>query len=128
MTHFTNWVIAHAHMGVLGFSGHHRARGHLLHPAPDHRPAALQPRLADIQYWLVLIGMTGFFVVLTAAGLIQGTAGSTGRRSTGCSRRSTSTWCCGPRFGVLIVGAAVIGLYNILQEPLRRAEERRMTS
>ena len=30
--------------------------------------------LADLQYWLILIGVTGFTVVLTIAGLVQGNA------------------------------------------------------
>ena len=30
--------------------------------------------LADLQYWLVLIGVTGFAIVLTIVGLIQGNA------------------------------------------------------
>jgi cytochrome c oxidase cbb3-type subunit 1 len=59
VTHFNNWVVAHAHIGVLGFAGMIPGRA-LLHPARNHRQTAVQPFLADFQYWMVLIGMVGF--------------------------------------------------------------------
>ena len=59
-------------MGVFGFAGIIALGGiYFILPRITGRPL-YSPRLADVQYWLVLLGMTGFFVVLTAAGLIQG--------------------------------------------------------
>ena len=89
VTHLTNWVIGHSHIAVLGIFRLHRHRRDLfLHPE-DHGQAPYSTKLADIQYWLVLIGASGFFFVLTMAGLIQGNAGSTAKRSTGSARAAS---------------------------------------
>jgi cytochrome c oxidase cbb3-type subunit 1 len=74
VTHFNNWVVAHAHIGVLGFAGM-TALGGLYYTYRNLSKKPLYSRfLADFQYWMVLIGMVGFTVVLTIAGLIQGNA------------------------------------------------------
>ena len=74
VTHFNNWVVGHAHIGVLGFAGM-IALGGLYYHYPKITGKPLYSRfLADLQYWLVLIGVVGFTVVLTIAGLIQGNA------------------------------------------------------
>ena len=72
VTHFNNWVVAHAHIGVLGFAGM-IALGGIYYVIPKISGRPLFSRLlADFQYWMVLIGMVGFTVVLTIVGLIQG--------------------------------------------------------
>jgi cbb3-type cytochrome oxidase subunit 1 len=72
VTHFTQWVVAHAHIALLGFAGF-IAMGtvYFLMPLILKRPLWSR-RLADIQYWLMLLGALGIFVSLTFAGLIQG--------------------------------------------------------
>jgi cytochrome c oxidase cbb3-type subunit 1/cytochrome c oxidase cbb3-type subunit I/II len=65
-------VISHSHIAVLGFAGFIGLGGmYFIIPRITGRPLH-SLRLVDIQYWLVLIGLTGFFLILTAAGLIQG--------------------------------------------------------
>ncbi len=72
VTHLNNWVIAHSHMGVFGFSGM-IALGGLYYILPRITGKPLYSgRLADVQYWLLILGMAGFFTVLTAGGLVQG--------------------------------------------------------
>jgi hypothetical protein len=74
VTHFNNWVVAHAHIGVLGFAGMIALGGlYFILPKITGRPL-FSRFLADLQYWMVLIGMVGFTIVLTIAGLIQGNA------------------------------------------------------
>ena len=60
VTHFNNWVVGHAHIGVLGFAGM-IAVGGLYHVLPLilKRPV-YSLFLADLQYWLMLIGISGF--------------------------------------------------------------------
>ena len=74
ITHLNNWVIGHSHIAVLGFSGFIAVGGiYFLTPRVTGRPLYSR-KLVDIQYWLILIGLAGFFFVLTFAGLIPGNA------------------------------------------------------
>ncbi|NIQ38977.1 MAG: cytochrome-c oxidase [Proteobacteria bacterium] len=124
LTHFTNWVVAHAHMGILGFSGMTALGGmYFILPRIAGRPL-YSTRLADIQYWLVLIGMTGFFVVLTTAGLIQGNGWLNGEVVYRILPQIRLYMVLRASIGILIVGGAVIGLVNVfmtLYGPKREA-------
>ena len=74
LTHFNNWVVAHAHLALLGFAGM-IAIGSVYYLLPlVTKREIYNKRLMDFQYWLVLFGILGFFIVLTIAGLIQGNA------------------------------------------------------
>jgi cytochrome c oxidase cbb3-type subunit 1 len=113
VTHLNNWVIAHAHMGVLGFAGTIGLGGiYLILPRITGRPI-YSSRLADIQYWLVLLGMAGFFLVLTVAGLIQGHGWLNGELVYKMLPEVHIYMVLRAAIGVLIVSGAAIGLYNI---------------
>jgi cbb3-type cytochrome c oxidase subunit I len=114
LTHFTNWVIAHAHMGVFGFAGFTALGGiYFILPRITGRPLYSR-RLADVQYWLVLIGITGFFVVLTIAGLIQGNGWLNGETVYRLLPQINLYMILRASLGVLIIGGALMGLYNIV--------------
>src|SRR6266566_1099828 len=72
LTHFTNFVVAHAHLALLG------AFTILGMGVIDYIVAQIYARplysrtLTEWQYWLVTVGFTGFFSVLTLAGFQQG--------------------------------------------------------
>ena len=113
VTHLNNWVIAHAHMGVLGFSGVIGLGGvYFVLPRITGRPI-YSKRLADFQYWLVLLGMSGFFLVLTAAGLIQGNGWLNGELVYRLLPEIHVYMVLRASIGLLLVSGAVIGLYNI---------------
>lgn len=113
VTHFTDWVIAHAHMGVLGFSGMVALGGmYFILPRTVGRPLH-NPRLADVQYWLVLLGMAGFFAVLTAAGLVQGNSWLNGETVYRTLPMLQPYYVARAGIGMLLFGGAVIGLYNV---------------
>ncbi len=72
--HYTQWVIAHAHLALLGAFGF-ISTGAIYYMLPNILKRPIWSRnLADAQYWLMLIGITGFFWSLTAAGLAQASA------------------------------------------------------
>jgi cytochrome c oxidase cbb3-type subunit I len=74
VTHFTQWVVAHAHIALLGFAGFIAVGGvYFILPLAARRPLYSR-RLADLQFWLMLLGTLGIFLPLTFAGLIQGEA------------------------------------------------------
>jgi cbb3-type cytochrome oxidase subunit 1 len=100
-------------MGVFGFSGM-IAMGGLYYILPRilGRPI-YSTRLADVQYWLVLIGMSGFFIVLTAGGLVQGHSWLNGETVYRTLPMIHIYFIVRAAIGLLFVGAAFIGLYNI---------------
>ena len=113
LTHLNNWVIAHAHMGVLGFSGTIALGGmYYILPRVTGKPIHNR-RLADVQYWLVLIGMAGFFTVLTAGGLVQGNNWLNGEAVYRTLPQLHPYLVVRMSVGLLLVGGAVLGLYNV---------------
>ena len=114
LTHFTNWVIAHAHMGVFGFSGTITFGAiYFILPRITGKPIYSR-RLADLQYWLFLIGMIGFFTVLTTAGLIQGNGWLNGETVYRILPQIHLYMILRASLGILIIGGAVIGVYLIV--------------
>ncbi len=115
VTHFNNWVVAHAHIGVLGFAGM-IALGGLYYTIPKLTGRPLFSRfLADFQYWIVLIGMVGFTIVLTIAGLIQGNAWLNGETVYRVLPEIHVYYVVRAGLGLMIFGSAVLGFYNIVR-------------
>ncbi len=115
VTHFNNWVVGHAHIGVLGFAGV-VALGGLYYLLPKITGKPLYSRfLADLQYWLVLIGVTGFAVVLTTVGLIQGNAWINGETVYRVLPEIHIYYIARASLGVTIITGAYLGLYNIIR-------------
>ena len=71
--------------------------------------------LADLQYWLVMLGVIGFTVVLTIAGLIQGNAWLNGETLYRTLAQIHMYYVLRVAIGFLIMSAAYIGLYNIVR-------------
>jgi cytochrome c oxidase cbb3-type subunit 1 len=70
--HFTDWVVAHAHMVMFGVFGFWIFGFFVeLWPRVWGRPW-VSPQLLTIHYWLTFIGLVLMIVDLTAAGLVQG--------------------------------------------------------
>ena len=115
ITHFNNWVVGHAHIGVLGFAGI-TALGGLYFILPKITGKPLYSKfLADVQYWLVLIGVTGFAVVLTIVGLIQGNAWYNGETLYRTLPEIHLYYILRASLGTLIMVGAYIGLYNVIR-------------
>ena len=113
ITHLTNWVIGHSHIAVLGFSGFIGIGGiYFLLPRVTGRPL-YSVKLADIQYWLVLIGLSGFFFVLTMAGLIQGNGWLNGETVYRMLPELHPYFIFRLLFAMLILTGSFVGLYNI---------------
>ena len=121
ITHFNNWVIGHAHIAVLGFSGF-IALGTMWHVLPMvARRRVYSNRLANLQFGLVLIGLLGFFAVLTTAGLIQGAAWDSGETVYRALPKIAPYMVLRALFGLFILTGAFLGLANLILT-LRRGE------
>jgi cytochrome c oxidase cbb3-type subunit 1/cytochrome c oxidase cbb3-type subunit I/II len=115
ITHFNNWVVGHAHIGVLGFAGV-TALGGLYFILPKITGKPLYSKfLADVQYWLILIGVTGFAVVLTIVGLIQGNAWYNGETLYRTLPMIQPYYILRASLGLFIMLGAYIGLYNVIR-------------
>lgn len=115
LTHFTNWVVAHAHMGVLGFSGM-IALGGIYYILPKMTGKPIYSKfLADFQFWMILIGLVGFMVVLTIAGLVQGNSWLNGETVYRILPQLHHYNVVRAGLGFLIVTGAVVGLYNMVR-------------
>lgn len=113
VTHFSHWVVSHAHVGVLGFAGM-IALGGLYFTIPRMTGKPLHsPFLANFQYWMVLIGVIGFAIVLTISGLIQGEAWLNGETIYRILQQIHIYNIIRASFGVLIFMSALAGFYNI---------------
>jgi cytochrome c oxidase cbb3-type subunit I/II len=69
--HFSDWVIGHAHLAMIGFASF-LAIGGILHVWQRTPGCRYSPSAAVWSYWLLSIGLTAMVLDLTAAGLIQG--------------------------------------------------------
>ncbi|MGC8494566.1 MAG: cbb3-type cytochrome c oxidase subunit I [Syntrophobacteraceae bacterium] len=115
VTHLNNWTVGHSHLGVLGFAGTIALGGMwFIIPRITGRPI-YSTVLADIQYWLVLLGMAGFLAVLTIAGLIQGNSWRNAEAVQKALPQIHVYMILRAGIGVLIVGGAYIGLYNVVR-------------
>jgi cytochrome c oxidase cbb3-type subunit 1/cytochrome c oxidase cbb3-type subunit I/II len=121
VTHFNNWVVGHAHIAVLGFSGC-IAIGALWHILPLVTGRRLYSnRLVNLQFGLVNIGLGGFFAVLTSAGLIQGSSWYNGEVVYKVLPQIAVYMGLRAMFGIFILAGASIGLYNVIMT-IRRGE------
>jgi cytochrome c oxidase cbb3-type subunit I len=113
ITHFTQWVIAHAHMALLGFAGS-IAIGtvYFLLPAVTGR-RLYSRRLADTHFWLTLVGGIGIFISLTIAGLIQGEAWANGEVVYRVLGELQRYFIVRGISGVLLIIGALMFIYNV---------------
>jgi cbb3-type cytochrome oxidase subunit 1 len=68
--HFSDWVIGHSHLAMLGFASF-AAAGGLIHAWQRIPWARYDPMLLNWSYWLLLAGLTIMFVDLTMGGLVE---------------------------------------------------------
>lgn len=68
--HFTDWVIGHSHLAMLGFASF-AAAGGLIHAWQRIPWVRYEPMLLSIAYWLLLSGVTVMVLDLSVAGLVE---------------------------------------------------------
>jgi len=70
--HGTGWIVAHAHLALLGFSTFLEAAAVYYGLQSILKRKLYSITLANLHFWLLLIGFTVYWVSMTIAGLIQG--------------------------------------------------------
>ncbi len=115
VTHLTNWTIAHSHIAVLGFAGF-IALGGMWHVLPDlTRRRIWSPRLVNLQWGLLTAGLSGFFVSITIAGLVQGEDWDNGTTLYRTIPHIFPYMIARAASGVLIMSSAYLGFYNLVR-------------
>jgi len=127
--HFTQWVIAHSHLALLGGFGFVMC-GAMYYMVPQILRRRLWSRnLADAQYWLMLLGLSGYFWAITAAGLAQSSAWvNLGQQVVRAFQVVKPYFVMRSWFGSLIVIGAVMMIVNLvmtLRTPAPTPNERR---
>lgn len=114
VTHLTNWTIGHSHIAVLGFSGF-IALGAMWHVLPNVlRRRIWSQRLVNAQFGLLLAGLSGFFLSITTAGLVQGEDWDNGLTLYRTIPHIFPYMVARAASGVLIMSSAYIGFYNLI--------------
>ncbi len=72
--HGTGWIVAHAHLALLGFSTFAEAAAVYYGIQTLLRRKLYSLSLANFHFWTLLIGFSLYWVSMTIAGLIQGAA------------------------------------------------------
>ncbi len=114
VTHFSNWTVGHAHLAIVGFVGF-IALGGLWHILPlTARRKLYSDKLVNLQFGLLTIGLLGFFIVLTCAGLVQGSAWNNGETIYRVLAELPIYMAMRAMFGMFIIAAAFVGLFNAI--------------
>jgi len=116
--HFTNWSVAHAHLALLGFVAF-SLWGMLYYMMPRILGVPLySDRLAWTHWWMTTVGFIGFFVVLTAAGLVQASGFKQGIPIVQILPGIRSLWIGRAASGTVIIFAQYLFAYNIIRTTL----------
>lgn len=91
LTHFTDWVIGHSHLAMLGFATFASIAG-IVHAWQRLPNATFDSRFLDWSYLLLTAGITLMVVDLTIAGLSQGQLWQTGAPWVDSLRASQPYW------------------------------------
>jgi cbb3-type cytochrome c oxidase subunit I len=114
VTHFNNWTIGHAHIAMLGFGGY-IALGAMWHIVPMTTGRKIySERSINLQFGLITFGLTGFFIVLTMAGLVQGSAWNNGETVYRVLPELAPYMVSRAALGIFILSGALLGLANML--------------
>lgn len=116
--HFTNWSVAHAHLALLGFVGF-SLWGMVYYMMPRILNVPLySEKLGWAHWWLTTVGFTGFFLVLTAAGLTQAGGFAQGIPIVQILPSIRALWIGRAASGTVIIVGQYLFAYNIAQTVL----------
>jgi cbb3-type cytochrome oxidase subunit 1 len=125
LQHFTNFVVAHAHLALLG-AFTILGMGVIDYIIAQIFARPLWSRTAtEWQYWLVTVGFTGFFSVLTLAGFQQGFSWQEGIPEVNVLDQLHPYYIARGVFGAMIVISGIVQMVNIAMTIVSNTGERR---
>jgi cbb3-type cytochrome oxidase subunit 1 len=114
--HFTDWVIGHSHLAMLGFASF-GAIGGLVHAWQRLPSARYNARAIDLAFWLLTIGLVVMVSDLTIAGLHQGRLWQSGAPWIVSVEASRPYWLVRALTGAPIAGGFVALLWGLTTGP-----------
>ncbi|QDU62826.1 hypothetical protein Pan216_36970 [Planctomycetes bacterium Pan216] len=112
--HFTDWVIGHAHLAMIGFASF-TAIGGLLHVWERIPSFRYQASLANAAFWVLVSGLGLMTLDLTIAGLVQGQLWESSAPFMDSVTASGPYWFIRSLSGmVLIAGFALVALSMVI--------------
>jgi len=114
--HFTDWVVGHSHLAMLGFATFAGAGGlvHLWQRLPRVR---FNPRACEWAYWLLVVGVSVMFIDLTVAGLVEARAWQSGGPWIESVRAAKPYWLVRTLSAIPIAGGFVALLLGLTTGP-----------
>ena len=116
--HFTDWVVGHSHLAMLGFATFAGAGG-LVHVWERLPRVRFNPRACNWSYWLLFTGVTMMVVDLTVAGLVESRAWQSGAPWIESVRAARPYWVIRAHSAIPIVGGFVALLLGLTTGPRR---------
>ena len=106
LIHFSDWVIGHSHLAMLGFATFTAVGGmsYVWQRVPNAR---FNKRALNHAYWLLLVGMVTMVSVLTAAGLAEAKVWETTLPWLDSIRAAKDFWLYRTLSAILVVGGFV---------------------
>ncbi len=114
--HFTDWVVAHSHLAMLGFASF-AGIGGLIHAWQRIPWARYNANALNWAYWLLTVGIIAMFVDLTIAGLVQAESWISGAPWLDSVRDSRPYWIGRTISGLLLAAGFVAVLLGLTTGP-----------
>lgn len=121
-THFTDWVIGHSHLAMIGFASF-AAMGGLSHIWQRMPGARFSRRAHGWSYWLLVIGLALMVIDLTAAGLVQAALWHSHLPWIESVRASRPYWIFRTFDGVILLAGFVVFGASFLTGPRKGAAD-----
>jgi cbb3-type cytochrome oxidase subunit 1 len=117
--HFTDWVVGHSHLAMLGFATFAGAGGlvHMWERLPGVR---FNRRACEWSYWLLVIGVTMMVVDLTMAGLVEARTWQSGAPWIESVRAARFYWVIRAHSAVPVAAGFIALLIGITTGPRRQ--------
>ena len=114
--HFTDWVVAHSHMAMLGFASF-AAAGGLVHAWQRMPEARYNQAAIGWAYWLLVVGLVGMVVDLTIGGLVQGELWKSGAPWIDSVTASRVYWVARAHIGTILAAGFIALLVGLTTGP-----------
>ncbi len=114
--HFTDWVVAHSHMAMLGFASFAGAGG-LVHAWQRMPDARYNAKAIAWAYWLLVVGLVGMVVDLTMGGLVQGELWKSGAPWIDSVTASRVYWVARAHIGSILAAGFIALLVGLTTGP-----------
>jgi cbb3-type cytochrome oxidase subunit 1 len=111
--HFTDWVVGHSHLAMLGFASF-AAAGGIIHVWQRIPGARLNLKLLNHAYWLLLVGVATMALDLTIAGLVEAHVWQSGAPWMASVRAARPYWFIRVLTFIPIAGGFVLLLMGLL--------------